>query len=89
MIKLDKPCQYYCSTETGPRQGKVLIEAICQIPAQYTKSIVAYNGAQQNFFKIPHTGTHVFITGSYVLDAENNWREIHPVASIYRLINDR
>lgn len=82
MLKLDKPYQHY-STETGSRQGEIVIEAICQKTAQYAKAIDACKGVQQDFLKIPTTGTHVFVTGSYVLDAENNWREIHPVASIY------
>jgi len=82
MIKLDKQYQHY-STETGARQREIVTEDICQKPPQYDKAKVACNGVQQDFLKIPPTGTYVFVTGSYVLDAENNWREIHPVASIY------
>jgi hypothetical protein len=82
MLKLDRSYQHY-STETGSKQGEIVIEAICQKPAQYDKAKAACNGVQKDFLKIPPTGTHVFVTGSYVLDAENNWREIHPIASIY------
>jgi hypothetical protein len=84
MIKLDKQYQHY-TTETGARQAEIVTEAICQKSAQYDKAKEACNGVQQDFLKIPPTETHVFVTGSYVLDAENNWREIHPVASIYAL----
>ena len=33
--------------------------------------------------EVPPVGTHVELTGSYVLDKEHgNWAEIHPVTSI-------
>jgi hypothetical protein len=35
---------------------------------------------------IPPIGSHVNITGSYVLDKEHgNWAEIHPVTSITKI----
>ena len=68
MIKLDKQYQHY-STETGARQREIVTEDICQKPPQYDKAKVACNGVQQYFLKIPPTGTYVFVTGSYVLDA--------------------
>ena len=82
MIKLDKQYQNY-STETGARQGEIVTEEICQKQAKYDKMKAACNGVQQDFLKIPPTGTHVFVIGLNVLDTENNWREIHPIASIY------
>lgn len=82
MVALDKSYAHY-STEKAPRQGEIVVEAICQKPAQYQKAIDACNGVTQDFLKIPSIGTHVFITGSYVIDTEHGWAEIHPVSSIY------
>jgi hypothetical protein len=31
---------------------------------------------------LPHTGDRVRITGSYVTDRDNGWREIHPISKI-------
>jgi len=76
-IKLDKQYQHYYSTETGSWQGEIVTKDIGQKPpAQYDKAIDACKGVQQDFFKILPTETFVFVTESYVLDAENNWREI-------------
>jgi len=73
MIKLDKQYQHYYSTETGSWQGEIVTKDIGQKPpAQYDEAIDACKGVQQDFFKIPPTETFVFVTESYVLDAENN-----------------
>jgi|1185.fasta_scaffold144368_1 hypothetical protein len=89
MIKLDKPYQHNYSIETGSWQGEIVTKAIDQKPpSQYDKAIDACKGVQQDFFKIPSIRTHVFVIGSYVLDAEKNWRKIQPIARIYMLINN-
>jgi hypothetical protein len=64
------------------RNGYLVVESICQTTPK-TPAVVPYC---QNFHRnvnIPPVGTHVTITGSYVLDEENGrWAEIHPVTSI-------
>jgi hypothetical protein len=46
------------------------------------RKVVSTDNRHQNI-TIPTVGTHVNITGSYVLDREHNsWSELHPVTSI-------
>jgi hypothetical protein len=66
--------------------GDLVLEAICQNPVSRPE----VGGACDNFnhppLSIPPVGSHITVTGSYVLDTRNNnWAEIHPVTSIARI----
>jgi hypothetical protein len=68
---------------TGNRQslnGRLQVEAVCQAP------VIKYSEAACAGFAgtvpIPADGTRVQITGSYVLDTNHGWMEIHPVSVI-------
>jgi hypothetical protein len=59
----------------------LLLEPICQQRATQADAIAAC----RNFHfpvAIPKVGEKVRVVGSYVLDSEQGWMEIHPVSSI-------
>ena len=74
------------SANVNGQRGDLVVEPICQ--HTITESIsaaVACSNFHQNI-NIPEVGSHVNVTGSYVLDKEHNgWAEIHPVTSITKI----
>ncbi|MGN6822391.1 MAG: pyridoxamine 5'-phosphate oxidase family protein, partial [Candidatus Nitrosocosmicus sp.] len=74
------------SANINGQRGDLVVEPICQHTV--TESIAAAV-ACSNFHQsinIPEVGSHVNVTGSYVLDKEHNgWAEIHPVTSIIKV----
>jgi hypothetical protein len=65
--------------------GDLVLEPICQHTVIQPNAFFACNNFHQNI-NIPLTGTHVKVTGSYVLDSwHGKWAEIHPVTSITTL----
>ncbi len=83
MIKLD-PQSTNILTPANFEQlhGLLVVEPICQSSPINPLSIESCQGFHQNI-NIPPDGTHVIITGSYVLDiGHGGWAEIHPVTSI-------
>lgn len=62
--------------------GDLVVEPICVNRVTQPSAISACQDFHQNI-EVPPVGTHVEITGSYVLDKEHgSWAEIHPVTSI-------
>jgi len=61
--------------------GDLVVEPICQGPVTQPDARAACQDFHQDI-NIPSVGTHVTITGDYVLDNEHGWMEIHPVTSI-------
>lgn len=84
-VKLDpqfenilKPANY------AQQDGYLVVEPVCQTPPRASEAAPFCENFHQNI-NIPAAGTHVSITGSYVLDEEHNkWAEIHPVTSIVK-----
>jgi hypothetical protein len=65
--------------------GYLVVEPICVNKVTQADAISACQNFHQNI-SIPPIGSHVNITGSYVLDKEHgNWAEIHPVTSIKKI----
>jgi hypothetical protein len=64
------------------QQGNLVFEIVCHYAVTQADSI----GACANFTdtqQIPRVGTHVAMTGSFVLDTNHAmWNEIHPVSRI-------
>lgn len=61
----------------------LLLEPVCQ--HQITEQNPSATTACMNFtsqVSIPAVGTHVQVIGSYVLDTNHGWMEIHPATSI-------
>jgi len=66
--------------------GDLVLEVICQNPISRPEVGSVCNNFNHPPISIPPVGSHVAVTGSYVLDTRNNnWAEIHPVASIVRV----
>lgn len=66
--------------------GDLVLEAICQNPVSRPEVGRACDNFNHPQLGIPPVGSHVTVTGSYVLDTRNNnWAEIHPVTSIVRI----
>ena len=62
--------------------GDLVVEPICVNKVTQSSAMSACQDFHQNI-EVPPVGTHVEITGSYVLDKEHGeWAEIHPVTSI-------
>jgi hypothetical protein len=65
--------------------GDMVVEPVCQKAITQLDAISACSNFHQDI-NIPTVGSHVNVTGSYVLDREHNgWSEIHPVTSIERI----
>jgi hypothetical protein len=62
--------------------GDLVLEPICVREVTQASAIAACQNFRQAI-DIPPVGTHVRVTGSYVLDHEHSdWAEIHPITSI-------
>lgn len=65
--------------------GDLVLEPICVNPVTQPDAISACQNFHENI-TIPSVGSHVQVTGSYVLDNEHGgWAEIHPVTSIVKI----
>jgi len=60
--------------------GDLLLEEICQGPVTQADAVQACKGVPQML--IPSAGDKVVVTGSYVLDQDHGWMEIHPVTKL-------
>jgi hypothetical protein len=82
-VKLDPPFSNLINSANIKNQfGDLVVEPICVNKVTQADAISACQNFRQNI-SIPPIGSHVDITGSYVLDREHgNWAEIHPVTSI-------
>lgn len=70
------------SANMNGQLGDLVVEPICQNPVSQQDAISACQDFHQDI-SIPPVGTHVKVTGSYVLDNQHGgWAEIHPVTSI-------
>ena len=61
--------------------GHLQTEAICQAPPTAADPIQACRGFTGSV-AIPSVGAHVQVTGSYVLDTNHGWMEIHPISAL-------
>ncbi len=64
------------------QHGDIVLEPICENPVEQTDAIDACSNFNYTV-NVPPVGTHVKVTGSYVLDKQHGgWAEIHPVTRI-------
>jgi len=66
--------------------GNLQTEAICQAPVH--SDVPDAQRTCANFtgtVPIPAIGTHVQVTGVYVLDSDHGWMEIHPISVLGRV----
>jgi hypothetical protein len=71
------------SANLAKLSGNLNIEAICQAPIQpdTPQAVPACLGVPRILALAP-VGTHVQVTGTYVLDTNHGWMEIHPISAI-------
>ena len=61
--------------------GDLVLEEICQGNVTQADAVAACQGVSHNL-TVPSAGDRVRVSGSYVLDADHGWMEIHPVTSL-------
>ncbi len=61
--------------------GDLVLEEICQGGVSQADAVAACRGVPHNV-TVPSVGDKVTVTGSYVLDQDHGWMEIHPVTSL-------
>ncbi len=66
------------------KEGYLVVEIVCANPISVKKAKASCRG-YTNRISIPAVGSHVAVTGSYVIDSHNGWAEIHPVSKVTRL----
>lgn len=77
------PDQQFANLLNSASNGHLHVEAICQGPIQSDTPQASQScGSFQGSVVIPPPGTHVSVTGPYVLDTNHGWTEIHPVTVI-------
>lgn len=69
------------SKNTQYEHGDLVLEPVCEQTATQADAISYCQNYRSNV-QIPPIGTHVTVVGSYVLDTDHGWNEIHPVTSI-------
>lgn len=84
-LKLDTGQESLLNTRNIEKQyGCLVLEIIC------ARKVIQKDAASScagfiNNVQIPQKGEHIKVIGSYVLDIEHGWNELHPVTSIYKL----
>jgi hypothetical protein len=85
LLKLDADQQAIVNKRNlKKKNGDLVAEIVCANPTSMKKAKKACRG-YTNRIPLPAVGSHVAVTGAYVLDSHNGWTEIHPVSSIQRL----
>ncbi len=69
------------SKNISDQHGDLILEPVCERAATQADAVAVCQKYRSDV-KIPPLGSHVEVVGSYVLDAEHGWNEIHPVTSI-------
>ena len=63
------------------KNGDLVVEIVCANRTTLRKPKAACAG-YSNRIPLPAVGSHVKVTGSYVIDTHNGWAEIHPVSQV-------
>lgn len=86
LLKLDPQYANLINSVNMVRQkGDLVVEPICQHKVTQEDAKQACKGFSSHVI-VPPVGTHVKVTGTYVLDGKHGgWYEIHPVTSMERL----
>lgn len=61
--------------------GDLVLEEICQGSVTQPDAVTACHGVPHNL-TVPSAGDRVLVSGSYVLDIDHGWMEIHPVTRL-------
>lgn len=63
------------------QEGSLVVEVICYDTSIWPPAFKSCFG-YENKVHLPFVGSYVTLSGSYVLDKEHGWMEIHPVTSM-------
>lgn len=66
------------------KSGDLVVEIVCANPVRLPKVKSACTG-YRNQIALPGVGDHVKVTGTYVIDSNNGWAEIHPVSGLEKV----
>jgi len=66
------------------KKGDLVVEVVCANDIKLKAAKKPCEG-YVNKVQLPSVGEHVKVTGSYVVDVHNGWKEIHPVSKIEEL----
>ena len=81
-LKLDPAYAGFINKENVARQdGDLVVEPVCENPVTQADAKAACRDYHSDIV-VPPVGSHVTIVGSYVLDNDHGWMEIHPATSI-------
>ena len=82
LLRLDPGQEGLVNRRNAKRKhGDLVIEAVCVNPTKQRAPRQACKG-YSNQVALPQVGKHVRVTGSYVLDIDNGWTELHPATRI-------
>ena len=68
----------------GAEHGDLVVEPVCMTTPTQADAVGACSG-YRNPIVIPPVGSHVSMTGAYVLDLDHGWTEIHPLQEVHVL----
>ena len=69
------------SKNISSQNGCLVLEIICAKKITQADAIEPCTGYYNNV-TVPNSGDRITVTGTYVLDKQHGWNEIHPVSSI-------
>jgi hypothetical protein len=82
LLTLDQPyASLVNATNKSAQHGDLVLEPVCENPVTQSDATAACAGYRSPVH-VPAVGTHVYVTGAYVLDTDHGWNEIHPVTAI-------
>ena len=82
LLKLDPgQSQLLKKRNVTKKNGALVVEIVCANRTKLKKAKAACAG-YTNRIPLPAVGSHVRVTGSYVIDTHNGWAEIHPVSQL-------
>lgn len=74
-----QPCTN--GTNGSAQHGDLVLEPVCEHGVTQPDAVAACVG-YRNALVVPPVGTHVSVTGPWVLDSDHGWNEIHPLEAI-------
>jgi hypothetical protein len=63
------------------KKGDLVVEIVCVNPVKL-KKVKQTCAGYRNTILVPPVGSHVRVTGTYVMDGHNDWMEIHPASRV-------
>jgi len=82
MLRLDPAdIGYINSVNVAEQHGDLVLEPVCSNQVTQADAVAACAGYHSDV-PVVQPGQHIAVTGSFVLDAEHGWNELHPVKSI-------